>query len=37
MAGILPQTFFVLIGGVWADRLPHEGTVAVPNAGVPGV
>jgi MFS family permease len=24
IAGILPQTFFVLIGGVWADRLPRR-------------
>ncbi len=24
MAGILPQTLFVLIGGVWADRLPRR-------------
>ena len=24
VAGILPQTFFVLIGGVWADRLPRR-------------
>ncbi|HEY2868806.1 MAG TPA: MFS transporter, partial [Gaiellales bacterium] len=24
MAGILPQTIFVLIGGVWADRLPRR-------------
>jgi MFS family permease len=24
VAGILPQTLFVLIGGVWADRLPRR-------------
>jgi MFS family permease len=24
LAGILPQTLFVLIGGVWADRLPRR-------------
>src|SRR3954452_6663956 len=24
VAGILPQTFFVLIGGLWADRLPRR-------------
>jgi MFS family permease len=24
IAGILPQTLFVLIGGVWADRLPRR-------------
>jgi MFS family permease len=24
MAGILPQTLFVLVGGVWADRLPRR-------------
>ncbi len=24
LAGILPQTVFVLIGGVWADRLPRR-------------
>jgi MFS family permease len=24
VAGVLPQTVFVLIGGVWADRLPRR-------------
>ena len=24
LAGILPQTLFVLVGGVWADRLPRR-------------
>jgi MFS family permease len=24
LAGVLPQTLFVLIGGVWADRLPRR-------------
>ena len=24
VAGILPQTLFVLVGGVWADRLPRR-------------
>ena len=29
IAGILPQTVFVLIGGVWADRLPRRTIMVV--------
>jgi MFS family permease len=31
-AGILPQAFFVLIGGVWADRLPRRTIMLVSDA-----
>jgi MFS family permease len=31
-AGILPQVFFVLIGGVWADRLPRRTIMLVSDA-----
>jgi MFS family permease len=31
-AGILPQTLFVLIGGVWADRLPRRTIMLVSDA-----
>ena len=31
-AGILPQAFFVLIGGVWADRLPRRTIMLVADA-----
>jgi MFS family permease len=36
MAGILPQTVFVLIGGVWADRLPRR-TVMLASDGARAV
>jgi MFS family permease len=32
IAGILPQTIFVLIGGVWADRLPRRTIMLVSDA-----
>jgi MFS family permease len=31
-AGILPQTLFVLVGGVWADRLPRRTIMLVSDA-----
>ena len=31
-AGILPQALFVLIGGVWADRLPRRTIMLVSDA-----
>ncbi len=35
-AGILPQTLFVLIGGVWADRLPRRTIMLVVRRGARG-